>query len=302
MLEFRNVSKVFDHQPVVNDVSFGLTPGEILGVLAPTAEGKTTIIRLAVTVCRADQGEIIFNNKTVKKLAAKNFGYIPQIRGVYRRARVINYLLYQGILNQLRRAQAHEAVLHCLDKYGLSDQADKRLGELNPDLREKIMIIGAILHEPDILVVDEPFAGFAAQNESLVRTLLIEFKQKNKLVLLATRSLDKAENICDRVCLLSAGKVILNMTMPEIRTKVRDNIYYLETSDDLTFLKALKEVQFKAEDQSHYKITIKDKTFDGRKLLAALNKNIKIIKFERFRPGLMYIYPRLVKNLQKAKK
>jgi ABC-2 type transport system ATP-binding protein len=302
MLELRNVTKIFNHQPVLQAVSFLITPGEILGVLAPSAEGKTTIIRLAVTVCRADQGEIIYQDKKVKKLAGKYFGYIPQIRGVYQRARVINYLLYQGALNQMRQSQAHQAALHCLDKYGLVDQANSRMGELSPEQQERILIMGAVLHEPDMLVVDEPFTGFSAQNESLVRSLLIEFKQKNKLVLLATRSLDKAESICDRVCLLNAGKLILNMTIPEIRTKVRDNIYFLETTDDLAFLKAIKEVQFKAENHGHYKITIKDKSFDGRKLLAVLNKNIKVIKFEIFRPGLMYIYPRLVKSLQRSKK
>ncbi len=302
MLELRNVSKVLDHQALVQNISLAVTAGEILGLSAPSAEGKTTIIRLAVTVYRADQGEIIYNNKKVKKLAGKNFGYIPQIRGIYRRARVINYLLYQGALNQLRGSQARETALRCLDKYELADQVNRRMGELSSEQQEKILIMGAILHEPDILVVDEPFAGFSRQNESLVRSLLIEFKQKNKLVLLATRSLDKAEDICDRVCLLSAGKLILNMTLPEIRLKVRDNIYYLETPDDLAFLKAIKEVQFKAEEQGHYKITIKDKSFDARKLLAVLNKNIEVIKFERFRPGLIYIYPRLVKNLQRSKK
>ena len=302
MLELRNISKVLDHQAVVQNISFSVIPGEILGILAPSAEGKTAIIRLAVTVYRADQGEIIYINKKVNKLAGKIFGYIPQIRGVYQRARVINYLLYQGALNQLRSSQAREAALRYLDKYELADQVNRRMGELNSEQQEKILIMGAILHEPDILVVDEPFAGFSGQNESLVRSLLTEFKQKNKLVLLATRFLDIAENICDRVCLLNAGKLILNMTLPEIRTKVKDNIYYLETADDLAFLKAVKEVQFKAENQGHYKITIKDKSFDARKLLAVLNKNIEVIKFERFRPGLIYIYPRLVKNLQRSKK
>ncbi len=302
MLELRNVTKIFDHRSVVENISFFVTPGEILGLLAPSTAGKTTIIRLALTIVRADQGEIIYDNKTVKKLTAKNFGYLPQIRGVYQRAKVIKYLIYIGVLNQLRKSQAHEAAFRYLNKYDLIDQADRRMGELSSDQQERILIIGSILHEPDILVVDEPFAGFSPMNESLIKSLLLEFKQKNKLILLATRYLDKAESICDRVCLLSDGKLILNMTLSEIRSKVKDNIYYLETSDDLSFLKPMKEVQIKAEDTNQYKISIKDKSFDARQLIAILNKNFNIIKFGKFQPGLMYIYTRLVKNLQRSKK
>jgi ABC-2 type transport system ATP-binding protein len=215
---------------------------------------------------------------------------------------VIKYLLYQGILNQLHRKEALDAVWRYLDQYGLASQSNKRLHELSPEQQEKILIIGAILHDPDIIAVDEPFSGFVQTNVSFIESLLGEFKKRNKTVLLATRQLDQAENICDRVCLLNEGKLILNMGMPEIRNRVKENVYYLETADDLSFLKQMKEVQLRTEEYNKYKISIKDRSFDARKLLTILNKNIKIIKFGKFQPGLIYIYARLVKNLQRSKK
>jgi ABC-2 type transport system ATP-binding protein len=302
MYVLKNITKKFDRQTVVENISFTVTPGEILGLLAPVAAGKTTIIRLAVTIFRAEQGEIIYNQKIVKNLSNKVFGYIPQLRGVYQRAKVIKYLVYSGILNQLTRAQARDAAQRYLRQYDLAELADKRIGDLNFELQERLLIIGSLLHEPEMLIVDEPFVGFSSRNESMLQTILMEFKQNNKMVILATRWLDRAENLCDRVCFLNDGKLILNMTVAEIRAQVKDNIFYLETTDDLSFLKLVKEIQLKAEDKDRYKISIKDKSFDVRKLIYVLNKKIKIIKFEQYQPGLLYIYTRLVKNLQRSKK
>jgi ABC-2 type transport system ATP-binding protein len=302
MLELKNVTKFLNHQPVVEDISFTVTAGEVLGLLAPVAAGKTTIVRLLLTVLRPDRGEIMYNSKRIKNLAGGIFGYIPQLRGISPRARVIKYLVYSGVLNQLSKTQAYNEAIDCLHKYELVQLAEVRLGELSTEIQEKILIVSTILHRPDILVVDEPFAGFAESNEDLIENLLSEFRQNNKLVILASRDLDRAENICNRVCFLHKGKLILNLTVPEIRTQVKDNVFYLETEGDISFIKQVKEIQIKTENKNLYKISLREKSFDVHKLISLLNKNIDIIKFEQFRPGLMYIYTQLVKSLQRSVK
>ena len=302
MLELKNVTKISNHYPQVENVSLSVREGEIFGLLAPDAAGKTTILRLLLTVLQPDQGEIIYGDKKIKKLVPRFFGYIPQMRGIYPRAKVITYLVYNGVLNQLSKSSAYHAAIDMLHQFELFPLAEFRLEDLNTEFQEKILIIATILHQPSIWIIDEPYSGFSPANESLIESLVAQFKYDNKFIIIASRNLDRAEKICERVCLLDKGHLILNLTLPEIKTQIKDNIFYLETADDISALKQIKEIQIKQEIKNQYKITLRDKSFDAYKLISALNKNIRIIKFEQFRPGLAYIYTQLVKNMQRSKK
>ena len=299
MFEFQAITKNFNRQTVVENISFQVSPGDVLGVLAPGVAGKTTVMRLAANVLKADQGEIIYQGKRLKKVPGKIFGYIPQTRGIYQRARVIKYLIYAGLLNQLSKNQAKKEALNHLDFYQLSHLVEKRIGDLDAEIQQKIQLIASILHDPEILMIDEPFTGFCLTNLELIETWIRQFKEKNKLVILASRHLKKAENFCDRICFLNQGRLILNTSMLEIRARIKDNVFRLECEEDISFLKLIKEVLIKEEARNIYKITLRDKSFDAHKLVSVLNKNIKITRFEQYRPDLNDIYIGLIKTIQR---
>ena len=137
--------------------------------------------------------------------------------------------------------------------------------------------------------------------ETLFEKVIRQYKEKNKYVIIASRHLENAENICDRVCFLDRGRLVLNTSIQEIRARTKDNVFRLECDGDISFLKLIKEVQIKEEKKNMYKVTIKDKSFDRGKLITVLNKNIRIIKFEQYRPDLNDIYSGLIKTIQRRK-
>jgi ABC-2 type transport system ATP-binding protein len=301
MFEFQSLTKIFNRQTGIENISFQVHPGEILGLLAPEMAGKTILMRLAAKIIRPDQGEIFYQDLRIKKVSSKVLGYIPQVRGIYPRAKVARYLVYIGRLNQLSKKQSINVTMHQLDSHRLSHLAEKRIGDLEPELQQKIPLLAAIMHNPEILLIDEPYAGLFQVNLELVETWIRQFKEQNKYIIIASRHLGKAEKICDRVCILSQGGLILNTSMREIHARVRENVFRLEGEGDISFLKPIREIQFKEEMKNVYRITLKDKSYDLSKLITLLNKNIKIMKFEQYRPDLNDIYNGLLATVQRRK-
>lgn len=301
MIEFKSVTKIFNHETFVEKISLQANPGEVLGLLAPAPAGKTILMRMLAKIIEPDQGEILYQGLTIKKIPAKLLGYIPQVRGLYSRARVSRYLVYAGRLNHLSGKQAMDKTNLQLETHGLLSLAERRIGDLDPDLQQKITLLAAVVHAPEVLLIDEPYAGLSQDNLELIETWIREYKKKNRYVVMASRQLGKAEKICDRLCFFHQGRLLLNTSLLEIRSRTRDNVFRVEGEGDISFLKPIREIECKEEMKNVYRITLKDVSFDGRKLLTLLNKNLKVIKFEQYRPDLEDIYKGLLKTVQKRK-
>ncbi len=294
-LEVREVSKSFKDIKVLDNLSFSVKGGETFGLLGPNGAGKTTTMRMIMNILRPDSGEIYFNDIPRPKLKGVHFGYLPEERGLYPRARVIDVLVYFGTLNNLSARKAQVEAIRYLDRLGIVEYSDARINELSKGIQQKIQFIAAFLHDPDVLILDEPFSGLDPINQSVLMEILEEYKKKNKILIISTHMMDQAEKICDHICIINQSRVILDGSIREIKRKFRENAYYLEV--DGTFpLNELEGIQIIEEGKNSFKFVISKKDWRLSDLIKHVESKAKIRRFEVFEPSLHDIFIRLIQQ------
>ncbi len=296
LLEVRNVRKSFKDQVVLNGLSFKVKGGETFGLLGPNGAGKTTTMRMIMNIIQPDEGEILFNGIPRSKLKGVHFGYLPEERGLYPRARVLDVLVYFGTLNDLSPRKAEVEAIRYMDRLGIIQYTDARINELSKGIQQKIQFIAAFLHDPDVLILDEPFTGLDPINQSVLQEILEEYKKKNKILILSTHLMDHAEKLCDHICLINQAQVVIDGKISEIRKKFREDAYYLEADGSIPFLSSIKGLQIIEEGKNSYKFVINDNTLSLSMLLKQIENKVKIRKFEVFEPSLHDIFIRLIQE------
>jgi ABC-2 type transport system ATP-binding protein len=241
-LELRSVSKAYGDFVAVDRISMSIRSGTIFGLLGPNGAGKTTTIRMIMDIIAPDQGEVLFqgNPRSAKDLS--NIGYLPEERGLYRKMTITDHLLFLAELHGMSRSQALPAIEIWLEKVQLSAWAKKRVEELSKGMQQKIQLVGTVLHEPDLLILDEPFSGLDPVNQILFKDLLDEYRSLGKTVIFSTHIMDQADKLCDHICLISHGKPVLNGELSEIKRSFGGNSYRLIAEGDLAPVAALAGV------------------------------------------------------------
>ena len=177
LLEIKEVSKKFIETVVVNKLSFMVNGGETFGLLGPNGAGKTTMMRMIMNILRPDSGEILYNNEPRHKIKGLHFGYLPEERGLYPRASVMQMLIYFGTLNNLTKHKAQVEAIRYLDRLGMVEFTNSRINQLSKGMQQKIQLVAAFLHDPDVLILDEPFAGLDPINQVVLREILEEYRK-----------------------------------------------------------------------------------------------------------------------------
>ncbi|MCL0087479.1 ATP-binding cassette domain-containing protein, partial [Dehalococcoidia bacterium] len=208
LLNIRNISKQFGKNTVVDQVSFDVHKGEILGVLGPNGAGKTTVIRSIMDIIRPDSGEIRFNFQDNNNFLSQ-IGYLPEERGLYRDSRVTDILLYLAQLKEYPRDRARKRVLEYLDKFNLRNAGKMKIKELSRGMAQKVQFIGAILHEPAILILDEPFSGLDPVSQDVFSEEIRNLARNGVAVLFSSHQMNLVENLCDRIFMIHKGKKVL---------------------------------------------------------------------------------------------
>ena len=216
LLNIRNISKQFGKNTVVDQVSFDVHKGEILGVLGPNGAGKTTVIRSIMDIIRPDSGEIRFNFQDNNNYLSK-IGYLPEERGLYRDSRVTDILLYLAQLKEYPRDRARKRVLEYLDKFNLRNAGKMKIKELSRGMAQKVQFIGAILHEPAILILDEPFSGLDPVSQDVFSEEIRNLARNGVAVLFSSHQMNLVENLCDRIFMIHKGKKVLYDTLLRIK-------------------------------------------------------------------------------------
>ncbi len=294
-LEVREVSKSFKDIKVLDNLSFSVKGGETFGLLGPNGAGKTTTMRMIMNILRPDSGEIYFNDIPRPKLKGVHFGYLPEERGLYPRARVIDVLVYFGTLNNLSARKAQVEAIRYLDRLGIVEYSDARINELSKGIQQKIQFIAAFLHDPDVLILDEPFSGLDPINQSVLMEILEEYKKKNKILIISTHMMDQAEKICDHICIINQSRVILDGSIREIKRKFRENAYYLEVEGTCP-LNELEGIKIIEEGKNSFKFVISKKNWRLSDLIKHVESKAKIRRFEVFEPSLHDIFIRLIQQ------
>jgi ABC-2 type transport system ATP-binding protein len=223
-VELRSVHKAFNSKFAIRDVSFGIREGEIFGLLGPNGAGKTTLIRMMMDILRPDQGEIFIDGHLLNDDDKARIGYLPEERGLYRKQIIWEVLAYFGELKGLSAKRAKERTFELLARIEMEKEAKRKVEELSKGNQQKIQIIAALIHDPDFVVLDEPFTGLDPVNVRLLKGLLHEMKQARKTIVLSTHLMNQVEELCSTVFMINNGKGVLSGPLDDIRANYKASL------------------------------------------------------------------------------
>lgn len=288
-VEVSNVSKSFNGQTVVNDISFNIAPGEIFGLIGPNGAGKTTIIRMLLDIIRPDSGEIKILGSGRPEDTKDIIGYLPEERGLYRRLTVIDSLLYLGAL---KNHESRTRVLELLERMEMLQHKNKKLSELSKGMQQKIQLIAAICHDPQLIILDEPFSGLDPVNMKLVKEMILELGKEGKTILISTHMMDQVERMCSRIFMMHRGKGVLYGSMSEIKSRFGKNTVFLEFEGELKNMPGVK----KSNLSGNYAELILEDRVDTQDVLKAIAKDVRVSRFEVSSPSLNEIFINVVEE------
>lgn len=225
MLIVKNISKSFYRKEALNDVSISVNKGEIFGLLGPNGAGKTTLIRIINRIVEQDSGSIRFNGNLMTEKDLSQIGYLPEERGLYKSMTVHNQALFLGRLRGMSKQDTLTKMDYWFDKFGINDWRKKRIEELSKGMAQKVQFVCAVLHEPDLLILDEPFSGFDPINVELIKQELIEMRAAGKTIILSTHNMKSVEEICDRAVLIHESKKIAEGSISELQDQQKIGMY-----------------------------------------------------------------------------
>ena len=231
-VELRNVRKQYGDFVAVDGLSIAVPRGTIFGLLGPNGAGKTTSIRMMMDIIAPDSGEVLLFGEPHASAHMRRVGYLPEERGLYRKMTVVDHLAFLGELHGLKRRDSKDSIDRWLDRIELAPWRKSKVEELSKGMQQKIQLVGTLLHEPEIIVLDEPFAGLDPLNQSLFKDLLAEYKESGRTILFSTHIMAQAEKLCDSICLVSKGNSILQGTISEVKSGFGGNCYRLEAQGD----------------------------------------------------------------------
>jgi ABC-2 type transport system ATP-binding protein len=288
-VEVSHLSKSYNGQGVVNDISFNISKGEVFGLIGPNGAGKTTIIRMLLDIIKPDSGEIHILNDMVSDELKNNIGYLPEERGLYKKLTVMETLLYLGSLKNMK---SKDRVSMFLDKMGMLAHKDKKISELSKGMQQKIQLIAALIHDPDFIILDEPYSGLDPVNMKLVKDLIIELGKEGKTILISTHMMDQVERMCDRIFMIHKGKGVLYGSVDEIRSRYGKNTVLLEFEGELKNIPGIRKIN----NSGNFAELILEKGADPREILKILVAMVRVNKFEISMPSLNEIFIEVVEG------
>jgi ABC-2 type transport system ATP-binding protein len=223
MLVIENLRKEFKNIVAVDDISFKVVPGAIFGLLGPNGAGKTTTIRIILNIIKPTSGKVSFQDSPVSSSIYNKAGYLPEERGLYRKSKVIDVITYMARLKNLSSAQTAERSSQWLKTMNIYEYRERKIEELSKGNQQKVQFITSVIHDPDILVLDEPFAGFDPINQQIIRENILRLSKEGKIIILSTHQMEIAEKLCEEIILINRGKEVLQGNIPSIKQKFGNN-------------------------------------------------------------------------------
>lgn len=289
-----NLSKSFGDFQAVKDVSFEVYPGEIFGLLGPNGAGKTTSIRMMLDIFRADSGSVRVFGGPMTETKKNRIGYLPEDRGLYQDLKLMPTLTYLASLKGLSEGEAHARLDHWLRRFDLYEHREKKVQELSKGMQQKAQIITALIHEPDLIVIDEPFAGLDPVNTRLVKEIIEEQRAAGKAIIMSTHQMYQVEALCSRIVLINRGSTVLYGAVSEIKRQFAGNAITLEGQGDFTRLPGVLEAR-RHNGAWHLALTAGTSPQDVFRALAT-QEGVRIARFEIAEPSLDDIFISVVQE------
>jgi ABC-2 type transport system ATP-binding protein len=296
LLEVQGVSKAYASKIAVDNVSFSVGEGAVFGLLGPNGAGKTSLIRMITRITFPDTGSIRFNGESLSEAHQGKIGYMPEERGLYRKMKVGEQIVYLLRLKGASKEQANRLCDYWLERFELEKWKNNKVQELSKGMQQKVQFIATIAHEPPLLILDEPFSGLDPLNAQLIEEVIREFSQKGVSVIFSTHRMEQVEEFCNRVLLINNGKVIVDENIRTLRNNFRKNIFTIETAERLEDpLNLPPELTLLEKKEYEFKVRL-PLELDARWLLYHLAEKFHIIRFEQHTPGLREIFIELVSS------
>lgn len=295
IIEIKNITKSYNDRIAVNNVSFTAENGKIYGFLGPNGAGKTTTIRMIMGIIAPDSGNIEIFGEKLSEESKKRIGYIPEERGLYRKYKVYDLLMYFGKLKGLTSEEARTNTEMWLDKVGLKDRANNRIEELSKGMQQNIQLIVSLINNPDLIILDEPFVGLDPINTRNMKEIIYSLKESGKTIIFSTHQMNEAERLCDHIFLINKGEKLIDGPIEEVKKKYSKNFVSVEFRNKVSNLKDLDIIQNIYYEGNKAEIELK-KNIDYNDLLEVLLKKGEITKYELSESSLESIFVEVVTN------
>ena len=289
MLNVAHVSKTYSSVVAVDDVSLTAERGQIIGLLGPNGAGKTTTIRMILNIITPDKGSISFDGGAFGEATRNIVGYLPEERGLYRKSRVLNTILYFARLKGIDLKEGKRRAYEWLKRFDLLTAYDRRVDELSKGNQQKVQFIIAVIHDPELVILDEPFSGLDPVNQIILKNILMELKERGKAVVFSTHQMEQAEKLCERMVLINKGKVVLEGAIPDVKSRYGKNTLQIEFSGDASFLRGMSWVK-SAQIYENYAEVVLNGHEPLPSVLRELAGRLDMSKFEVTAPSLNAIF------------
>ena len=288
-LELKDVSKTFIDKKAVDNISFKIDKPGVFALLGTNGAGKTTTIRMMLGIIKKDTGTITWNGKAVDRKNVK-FGYLPEERGIYPKTKIVDQLEYLAKLKGMSKAEANKSIDYWLEKMKMTEYKFQTAEKLSKGNQQKIQFITAVMHNPELVVLDEPFSGLDPVNTELLKNIILELVDEGKYIVMSSHQMNSVEEFCQDVVILNKGKKILKGNLNEIKDSYKVNKIEIDTKSDISELIKDKGLEIKEQTERKYIVAINNEEQANELLEEIINRKIIINKFELIRPTLHEIF------------
>jgi ABC-2 type transport system ATP-binding protein len=288
VVELAGVTKAYEAKVAVNNLSLSIDAGQMFGLLGPNGAGKTSSIRMMMGITIPDSGRISLFGKPFERKSLERVGYLPEERGLYKKMKVLDQLVFFGQLHGLEADEARKRAMAWTERMEIADVLNKKTEELSKGMQQKIQFIASLLHDPGLIVMDEPFSGLDPVNAVLVEKTLLELKDQGKAILFSTHRMDQVEKLCDSICLVNNGRAVLAGKVREIKATYKRDRVVVEFEGSSSFLNSAEIAEAK-NFSGHAEIKLKENG-DAQKLLHEAAAAATIYRFELVEPSLEEIF------------
>jgi ABC-2 type transport system ATP-binding protein len=289
MLKVSELRKEFANVVAVDGVSFEVQRGEVFGLLGPNGAGKTTTIRIVLNILQPDGGEVTYDGAQFSEAVRNIVGYLPEERGLYRKQKLFDTILYFAELRGMHLGTARGEASRWLERFDLLAYKSARVEELSKGNQQKVQFIISIIHDPALVILDEPFTGLDPVNQILLKDILLELRQRGKAIIFSTHQMDQAERLSDTLCLINRGRVVLGGAVRDVKKRYGKNSVHLEFSGDGSFMKDLPGVRRANVYRNTAELELSDHV-KAQELLPQVISKVELRKFELVEPSLQSIF------------
>jgi ABC-2 type transport system ATP-binding protein len=298
IVELQHVRKAYDTKIAVADLSFTIEPGSMFGLLGPNGSGKTSSIRMIIGITVPDSGTVSLFGQPFHRSLLKRIGYLPEERGLYKKMKVMDQLIFLGQLHGLDATTASKRAHVWCEKLQITEAIHKKTEELSKGMQQKIQFISTLLHEPELIIMDEPFSGLDPVNAVLLMDTLVDLRKQGSTILFSTHRMDQVEKLCDNICLIHNSHLVLSGSMREIKSRYPVNRVLINFTGDDSFLNH-PTIHSAKNYGGHAEIRLNEGA-DAQTLLAAAMVKARVTRFEVMEPTLEEIFIEKVTETSQA--